>query len=60
MPSALRIAAAKHHSGLAITGFYPISLTNSSSSQTLRVTPAMEAGLTDHVWELEELVALLD
>jgi IS1 family transposase len=23
--------------------------------QTLRVTPAMEAGLTDHVWELEEL-----
>jgi hypothetical protein len=28
--------------------------------QTLRVTPAMEAGLADHVWELEELVALLD
>jgi IS1 family transposase len=28
--------------------------------QTLRVTPAMEAGLTDHVWTLEELVALMD
>jgi hypothetical protein len=28
--------------------------------QTLRVTPAMEAGLSDHVWELEEIVALLD
>jgi IS1 family transposase len=28
--------------------------------QTLRVTPAMEAGLSDHVWSLEELVALLD
>lgn len=28
--------------------------------QTLRVTPAMEAGLTDHVWTLEELVSLLD
>jgi hypothetical protein len=28
--------------------------------QTLRVTPAMEAGLTDSVWRLEELVALLD
>jgi IS1 family transposase len=27
--------------------------------QTLRVTPAMQAGLSDHVWELEELVALL-
>lgn len=28
--------------------------------QTLRVTPPMEAKLTDHVWELDELVALLD
>lgn len=27
---------------------------------TLRVTPAMEAGLTDHVWTLEELVGLMD
>ncbi len=27
--------------------------------QTLRVTPAMEAGLADHVWELEDLVALI-
>lgn len=28
--------------------------------QTLRVTPAMEAGLTDHVWGIEEFVALLE
>ncbi|HVZ94006.1 MAG TPA: IS1 family transposase [Phycisphaerales bacterium] len=27
---------------------------------TLRVTPAMQAGLTDHVWEIEELVGLLE
>jgi len=27
--------------------------------KTLRVTPAMEAGLTDHVWTLEELVGLI-
>jgi IS1 family transposase len=27
--------------------------------QSLRVTPAMEAGLSDHVWTLEELVRLL-
>jgi hypothetical protein len=27
--------------------------------KTLRVTPAMEAGLTDHVWTLDELVSLL-
>ena len=26
--------------------------------KTLRVTPAMEAGLTDHVWSLEEIAAL--
>lgn len=24
---------------------------------TLRVTPAMEAGITDHVWTLQELLA---
>ena len=27
--------------------------------QTLKVTPAMEAGVTDHVWNIEELCALL-
>jgi hypothetical protein len=26
----------------------------------LRVTPATEAGLTDHVWTLEEVVTLID
>ena len=26
--------------------------------KTLRVTPAMEAGLADHVWSLEEIAAL--
>jgi hypothetical protein len=27
--------------------------------QTLRVTPAMEAGISDHVWTLDEIVGLL-
>lgn len=27
--------------------------------QTLRVTPAMEAGIADHVWTIEEIVSLL-
>ena len=27
--------------------------------QTLRVTPAMQAGISDHVWSLDELIALL-
>ncbi len=28
--------------------------------QTLTQTPAMAAGLTDHVWKIEELFALLE
>jgi hypothetical protein len=28
--------------------------------QTLRVTPAMEAGVANHVWSVEEIVSLLD
>ena len=28
--------------------------------QTLRVTPAMEAGISDHVWSIEEIVGLVD
>ena len=28
--------------------------------KTLRVTPAMEAGLAHHVWTVEELVGLLE
>ena len=27
--------------------------------QTLRVTPAMEAGISDHVWSIEEIAALI-
>lgn len=27
--------------------------------QTLRVTPAMAAGISDHAWTVEEIVALL-
>ena len=28
--------------------------------QTLRVTPAMEAGVSDHVWSIEEIIRLLE
>lgn len=28
--------------------------------QTLRITPAMEAGISDHVWTMEEIAALAD
>ncbi len=30
----------------------------SVSNLTLRITPAMAAGLSDHVWSLEEIVLL--
>jgi hypothetical protein len=35
-------------------------LISRSLHQTLRVTPAMEAGISDHVWTLEEIINLLD
>lgn len=28
--------------------------------QSLRVTPAMEAGVIDHLWSVEDIVGLLD
>lgn len=28
--------------------------------QSLRITPAMAVGISDHVWELEEIAALTD
>jgi hypothetical protein len=28
--------------------------------QSLRVTPAMEAGIANHVWTLDEIIALLE
>ena len=28
--------------------------------QTLKTTPAVAAGITDHVWKLNELIALLE
>jgi hypothetical protein len=27
--------------------------------KTLRVTPAMETGITDHIWDLEEVIGLI-
>lgn len=60
MPNLLRdlgCAAAKYHRrnvrGSLRYNFCPVH-------KTLRVIPAMEAGIADHVWSLEELTALLD
>jgi hypothetical protein len=28
--------------------------------QTLRVTPTMEAGISNHIWSIEEMVSLME
>ena len=33
---------------------------SNADEQTLRVTPAMEAGISNHVWSVEELVGLVE
>lgn len=44
----------KHHAALALWfAYYNFCRVH----RTLRVTPAMEAGISDHVWELKELLA---
>jgi IS1 family transposase len=45
-----------HISGLSVWYMY---YNFARVHQTLRVTPAMEAGITDHVWTMEEIVGLL-
>jgi hypothetical protein len=43
----------------AIVALYFMYYNFARVHQTLRVTPAMEAGVADHVWSIEEIVALL-
>jgi hypothetical protein len=44
----------------AMVGIYFMWYNFGRVHQTLRVTPAMEAGIADHVWSVEEIVGLLD
>ena len=43
----------------AMVSLYCIDYNFGRVHQTLRVTPAMEAGIADHVWSIEEIVGLL-
>jgi len=43
----------------ATVALYFMSYNFGRVHQTLRVTPAMEAGIADHVWAIEEIIALL-
>jgi IS1 family transposase len=44
----------KHHAAISFMHYNFCRI-----HQTLRVTPAMEAGLTDHVWSLKEVAGLI-
>jgi hypothetical protein len=41
-------------------GLYFMNYNFGRVHQTLRVSPAMEAGIADHVWGVEEIVGLLE
>jgi hypothetical protein len=43
----------------AMVSLYFMCYNFGSVHQTLRVTPAMEAGVASHVWSVEEIVGLL-
>ncbi len=44
---------------VAMTSLYFMYYNFGRVHQTLRVTPAMEAGVANHVWSVEEIVGLL-
>ena len=43
----------------AAAAFYAMWYNFARIHQTLRVTPAMEAGVSNHVWTLEEIAELV-
>jgi len=47
---------ANHEAAIAL---YFVHYNFARVHQTLRVTPAMEAGLSDHVWSIAEIIGLL-
>jgi IS1 family transposase len=50
----------KLHNHKCATALFMMYYNFARIHKTLRVTPAMEAGLTDHVWSYDEIVGLLD
>ena len=44
----------------ADTAAYPHAVQLCADSPDVRITPAMAAGISNHVWSLEEIVWLLD
>lgn len=50
----------KFENHVAMVAFYTVWYNFVRVHKTLRVTPAMQAGLSDHVWEMAEVVALIE
>lgn len=45
---------------LGSASVWNLTVWNGSACCGLRITPAMAAGLSDHVWSLEEIVQMAD
>lgn len=50
----------KFENHVHMVALYTVFYNFTKIHKTLRVTPAMQAGLTDHVWSMEEIVRLLE
>jgi len=44
----------------AMVAIYAVHYNFALVPKTLRITPAMACGLSDHVWSLEEIVTMVD
>jgi hypothetical protein len=58
-----RLLESKKGTGLfALDGrpFLPMGSSFDRTNKTLRVAPTMEAGISEHLWSLEEIVDLSD
>jgi hypothetical protein len=44
----------------AMVAIYAVHYNFARIHKTLRITPAMACGLSDHVWTLEEIVMMVD
>ena len=54
------IRSTSRMTGTAVNTHYNFARPHKTLSKPYATTPAMAAGLTDHVWEIGEIVALLE
>jgi hypothetical protein len=54
------LLAKKNKNHAAMVAIYAVHYNFARIHKTLRITPAMACGLSDHVWSLEEIVLMAD